>query len=75
MAISVLFHVTTNNDHGGDFAGFICDGTGDVDDLPTMADSGDFDFKVRPGSLALICNTSAKYMLSPSDSWVQQEEG
>lgn len=73
MAISVLKHVTTNNDHGGDYAEFICDGSGDIENLPTTEDSGDFGFTARPGSAALICNSSAVFVLSPSGTWVQLE--
>lgn len=61
-------------DDDGIYAEFICDDVSDVSDLPTTQ-SATFGFKPRPGSVALICDTSALYVLSPSRSWVELEVG
>ena len=59
-------------DDDGIYVEFICDDESDISNLPTTF-SSTFGFKPRPGSVALICYTSALWLLKPSREWIELE--
>lgn len=60
-------------DEDGVILEFICDGEGDVSSLPTGADTDDWKNRPRPGSRALVLETSDVYVLSPARVWEKLE--